>query len=119
MKYVNAGHFPPIVVRGGRSEIEWLDRGGPPVGMLPTGGYDVGSIALNPCDVMVAYTDGVIESRNASGEEWGVERLVRIVKAAENRTPSNLSAAITEAVDTFSCEAAQHDDMALVILRVP
>ena len=47
MKYVNAGHFPPIVVRSERSTIEWLDRGGPPVGMLPTGVYDVGSIALN------------------------------------------------------------------------
>lgn len=70
MKYANAGHFPPIVVRD-RSHIEWLDRGGPPVGLLPTCAYDVGSIVLNPSDVMVAYTDGVIETRNAAGEQWG------------------------------------------------
>jgi sigma-B regulation protein RsbU (phosphoserine phosphatase) len=117
MKYVNAGHFPPIVIRGEQSEIEWLDRGGPPVGMLPACSYEAGCIALNPRDVMVAYTDGVIESRNAFGDQWGVERLVRIVMAADDRTPGNLRSAITEAVDAFSCEAAQRDDMALVILR--
>ena len=118
MKYVNAGHFPPILVRGERSTIEWLDRGGPPVGMLSTCAYDVGSIALKPSDVLVAYTDGLIESQNTAGEQWGVERLVRTVKASENRTPSNLRVAIKDAVDTFSCGAPQHDDMALVVLRV-
>ena len=117
MKYVNAGHFPPIVVRGS-SHIEWLDRGGPPVGLLQTCAYDVGSIALNPSDLMVAYTDGVIETRNASGEQWGVERLLRTLKTADNRTPIKLSSEITDAVDAFSCGVAQHDDMALVILRV-
>ena len=118
MKYVNAGHFPPIVIRGEQAEVEWLDRGGPPVGMLPASSYEVGRIALNPCDVLVAYTDGLIESRNGPGEQWGVERLVRIVIAADDRTPGNLRSAITEAVDAFSYEAAQRDDMALVILRV-
>jgi sigma-B regulation protein RsbU (phosphoserine phosphatase) len=67
---------------------------------------------------MVAYTDGVIETPNAAGEQWGVERLVRTLKAAENRTPIRLNSDITEAVDAFSSGAAQHDDMALVILRV-
>jgi sigma-B regulation protein RsbU (phosphoserine phosphatase) len=117
MKYVNAGHFPPAVVRE-RSKIEWLDRGGPPVGLLPTCAYDVGSIVLIASDLMVAYTDGVIEARNAAGEQWGAERLVRTLKAAENRTPIKLSSDITEAVDAFSCGAAQQDDMALVILCI-
>jgi sigma-B regulation protein RsbU (phosphoserine phosphatase) len=117
MKYVNAGHFPPIVMRD-CSKTEWLDHGGPPVGLLPNCAYDVGSITLNPSDVMVAYTDGVIETRNAFGEQWGVERLLRTLRAAENRTPIRLTSDITEAVDAFSCGAAQDDDMALVILRI-
>jgi serine phosphatase RsbU (regulator of sigma subunit) len=48
----------------------------------------------------------------------GVERLLRTVEAAENRTPIKLSSEIVEAVDAFSCGVAQHDDLALVILRV-
>jgi sigma-B regulation protein RsbU (phosphoserine phosphatase) len=43
MQYVNAGHFPPMVVRTARSRIEWLDRGGAPVGILPDRDYEVGS----------------------------------------------------------------------------
>src|SRR5262249_1603614 len=118
MKYVNAGHLPPILVRRDRPAVEWLDRGGPPIGLLPSCSYDVGSIALNPFDVIVAYTDGLVETPNSVGEQWGVERLVQTAKAAESRAPSNLLVAITEAVDAFSCKAPQHDDIALVVLRV-
>jgi sigma-B regulation protein RsbU (phosphoserine phosphatase) len=117
MKYVNAGHFPPMIMRKEHSNVEWLDCGGAPVGMFHSCAYEVGSIVLNPCDVMVAYTDGVIESLNASGEEWGVERMVRIVKASEHRTAIQLSVDIAEAVDAFSDGAEQRDDMALVVFR--
>jgi phosphoserine phosphatase RsbU/P len=117
MKYVTAGHFPPMVMRKEHSNVEWLDRGGAPVGIFQSCAYEVGSTVLNPSDVMIAYTDGVIESLNASGEEWGVERMVRIVKASEHRTAIQLSADITEAVDTFSDGAEQRDDMALVVFR--
>ena len=117
MKYVNAGHFPPMLVQRERA-AEWLDRGGPPVGILPACTYDIGSITLHPEDILVAYTDGVIETRNMSDQQFGVNRLVGIVRASEDRTPGALSADITTAVEAFSGGAAQHDDMALVILRI-
>jgi sigma-B regulation protein RsbU (phosphoserine phosphatase) len=117
MKYVNAGHPSPMVVRKECSKVEWLERGGAPVGMFHNCTYEVGSIVLNPCDVMVAYTDGVVEGLNASGEHWSVERLVRIVKASEKRTPIKLTVEIAEAVDAFSYGAKHRDDMALVVLR--
>jgi phosphoserine phosphatase RsbU/P len=118
MKYVNAGHFPPMLLVQRERAAEWLDRGGPPVGILPACTYDIGSITLHPEDILVAYTDGVIETRNLSGQQFGVNRLVGIVRASEDRTPGALSADITTAVEAFSGGAAQHDDMALVILRI-
>lgn len=118
MRYVNAGQVPPMIVRKKQYDIEWLDRGGPPVGILPNCVYDVGSVALSPSDVVLAYTDGVIETQNASGEQWGIERLVRMVKESENRAPIKLRSEITEAVEVFSHDATQRDDMALVIMRV-
>jgi len=117
MKYVNAGHFPPMLVQRDRA-TEWLDRGGPPVGILPACTYDTGSIALHPEDILVAYTDGVIETRNMSGQQFGLNRLARIVRASDDRTPGALSADITTAVEAFSGGATQYDDMALVILRI-
>ena len=117
MKYVNAGHFPPMLVQRERA-AEWLDRGGPPVGILPACTYDIGSITLHPEDILVAYTDGVIETRNMSGQQFGVNRVVAIARASDDGTPGALSADITTAVEAFSGGAAQHDDMALVILRI-
>jgi sigma-B regulation protein RsbU (phosphoserine phosphatase) len=117
MTYVNAGHFPPMVVRREHLGIEWLDRGGPPVGIFPNSRYEVGSITLNPCDLVVAYTDGVVESRDSSGEQWGVERLSRLVQRTHYRTPIKLISEIVESVDAFTFGVEQRDDMALLVLR--
>jgi sigma-B regulation protein RsbU (phosphoserine phosphatase) len=118
LNYVNAGHFPPMVLRRDRSGIEWLGTGGAPVGLFHTNSYEAAAIALHPSDTMVAYTDGVIDSLNASGEEWGIERMVRIANAGEDRTAIELRTSITDAVHAFGNGAEQHDDMTLVILRV-
>jgi phosphoserine phosphatase RsbU/P len=117
LRYVNAGHFPPLVVRREPSKIEWLERGGWPLGILPNRAYEVGSITFNPGDVMVAYTDGILEARHASGELWGFERLAQTVMASEDRTAIELNAEILEAVDAFASESKQRDDMALIVLR--
>ena len=117
MRYVNAGHPPPLIVRKRHSDIEWLTCGGVPIGLFRDCTYTVGSNRLNPGDVMVAYTDGIIESLNTSGEQWGVKRLVDIVTAGEERKPVDLNRAIMASVDAFSHGAGERDDMALMTLR--
>jgi sigma-B regulation protein RsbU (phosphoserine phosphatase) len=117
MKYVNAGHVPPMLVRKDRSKIEWLDCGGAPVGLFHTYTCEVGSITLSPGDVMVAHTDGVNESRNAFQEEWGVQRMVTIARACEDQTAIQLRDRIVEAVDAFAAGTDQRDDMTLLVLR--
>lgn len=63
LQYVNAGHNLPMVVRRDRSII-WLEIGGAPVGMFPDWTYEEGAVQLNPGDLVLAYTDGVIEAVN-------------------------------------------------------
>jgi sigma-B regulation protein RsbU (phosphoserine phosphatase) len=70
LRYVNAGHTPPIVLRRDGS-IDTLETGGAPVGMFPDSSYEEGVAQLDPSDVVITYTDGVIEAENQSGEEWG------------------------------------------------
>jgi sigma-B regulation protein RsbU (phosphoserine phosphatase) len=67
---VNAGHTPPIVLRRDGS-IDTLEMGGALVGMFPDSSYEEGVAQLDPSDVVITYTDGVIEAENQSGEEWG------------------------------------------------
>jgi sigma-B regulation protein RsbU (phosphoserine phosphatase) len=74
LHYVNAGHNPPIMIRPDGSNI-WLTTGGAPVGLFPDSTYEEGSILLGSGDLILAYTDGVIESLNPSHCEWGTEGL--------------------------------------------
>jgi sigma-B regulation protein RsbU (phosphoserine phosphatase) len=70
IRYVNAGHTPPIVLRRDGS-IDTLETGGPPVGMFADSNYEEGVAQLDPSDVVITYTDGVIEAktnRARSGE---------------------------------------------------
>jgi len=72
LRYVNAGHNPPMVIRPDGS-ILWLEAGGAPIGMFPGWTYREGMVQVHPGDLLLAYTDGVIEAVNAAGEEWGIE----------------------------------------------
>jgi sigma-B regulation protein RsbU (phosphoserine phosphatase) len=116
LNYVNAGHNPPFVKRVGGS-VEWLESGGAPVGMFRSWLYEEGSVVLNPGDVLVAYTDGIVEARDCFGEEWGSARLAGIVEAADDQTAAEISARIWSAVDGFVGSAGQADDMTSVVVR--
>jgi phosphoserine phosphatase RsbU/P len=63
LRYVNAGHTPPVVLRRNRS-IDTLETGGAPVGMFPDSSYEEGLVQLDPGDLVITYTDGVIEAAN-------------------------------------------------------
>ncbi len=83
LRYVNAGHNPPMLIRRDGA-ISWLEPGGAPVGMFSDWIYEEGGVQLHPGDLVVAYTDGVIEAVNPAGEEWGVEGLGQHPKATHN-----------------------------------
>jgi phosphoserine phosphatase RsbU/P len=114
--YVNAGHNPPMVIRRDGSII-WLETGGAPVGMFPDSIYREGAVQLNPGDLLLAYTDGVIEALNPAGEEWGVEGLRSAATASDARCADEIVHAIFRSMDEFS-RGRQTDDATVVVLRV-
>jgi sigma-B regulation protein RsbU (phosphoserine phosphatase) len=87
------------------------------VGLFQAWTYTEGSVRLNPGDVLVAYTDGIVEAQDAFGEEWGAGRLVRIVDESSDETAAQINARIWKTVDRFAGRAAQRDDMTLLVLR--
>jgi len=115
--YVNAGHNPPLVRRADGS-IQWLQIGGAPVGLFQAWSYEEGSVQLNRGDVLVAYTDGIVEAQNACGDEWGARRLAGIVDEAGHETAAQINGRIWKAVDRFAGRAGQRDDMTSLVLRV-
>jgi phosphoserine phosphatase RsbU/P len=132
LRYVNAGHNPPMVFRpaetggpvlaagpkAGAAEVARLETGGPVVGMFRAASYEEGEVELEPGDTIVMFTDGISEAMNAADDEWGEEELARAARASLGRPAAETIARIMEAADRFAGGAPQHDDMTLVVLRV-
>jgi sigma-B regulation protein RsbU (phosphoserine phosphatase) len=116
LRHVNAGHNPPMVIRQDRSVI-WLETGGPPAGMFSNFTYEESVVQLDPGDLVLAYTDGVIEAVNPAGEEWGVEGLRRAVNESEAQCADDMVDEIFASMDEFS-RGRQTDDATVMILRV-
>lgn len=116
LRYVNAGHEPPIIFRNGG--VIPLETGGPVVGLLPTAGFEQGSMQLHMGDVLVAFTDGISEAMNPRDEEWGVENLVCCVHRCGQMPAQDLINKLMCAADAFASGAKQHDDMTIVVARI-
>jgi len=116
--YISAGHNPPLLLRGdGKSEL--LTQGGLPLGMFDTARYSESVVEFRPGDVLVMYTDGVVEARNQRDEEFGLKRLEDVVRASSDRRAHEIVQAITEAVDEHSSEVGgPEDDLTLSIIKV-
>jgi phosphoserine phosphatase RsbU/P len=117
LRYVNAGHVPPVIVRAdGRHE--WLETGGMVVGLLPDARYESGSVELGTGDLLVACTDGITEAMNSAGDEYGRPRLAGSVTECREQSPQEILRCILEEVDAHSRGGAHEDDRILMVLKV-
>ena len=82
-EYINAGHIFPVLVRHD-GNIERLEAGGLPLGILPNHGCSAGTTVLRPGDLLCFVTDGVTESTNLAGDEYGEGRLMNVIKEARH-----------------------------------
>jgi sigma-B regulation protein RsbU (phosphoserine phosphatase) len=118
LRYVNAGHNPPILAKQVSGEFRRLEACGPVVGLLPFTDYEEQSMILEPGDLLIAYTDGISEAMTADDEEWGEDRMLE----ATPRYPSPLASEVMEkvfrAADEFTAGAEQHDDMTLLVMKL-
>jgi hypothetical protein len=117
--YVNAGHCSPLLVRrvGDVPVIQPLDEGGPVLGLLPSARYRQGAIDLAEGDVLVMFSDGVVEAMNEAGEEFGEQRLRDAILAAAREEVTGIRSKVLQAVDGFVGSAAPHDDLTIAAVR--
>jgi sigma-B regulation protein RsbU (phosphoserine phosphatase) len=116
LRYTNAGHNSPLLVRSDGS-IERLLTGGTMVGAFDWVKFEEGRVTLEEGDLLVVFSDGLSEAQNQSGEEYGEERLSRFVTAHREETVENLRTSLFNEVDTWSGSIERGDDQTLVILK--
>jgi len=113
---VNAGQDPPIVMRKGGS-VETLTGGGMILGVLPQVAYKSEETVLEPGDLLAAVTDGITETRDERGEEFGFERLAAHLAAHGTERAGELVRSLIGAAEAFSGGAPAHDDRTIVIIK--
>ncbi len=119
MHYTNAGHRHPRLLRRSGETVS-LEQGGTVVGIMESAGYARGSVALEPGDRVLMFTDGVVEAANREGEMFGEDRLVALVGSLPpERTARQITEAVLAAVRDFRGGREGPDDLTLVALRVP
>lgn len=120
LKYVNAGHNPPIVVRphNGSCEIFLLQPEAMPVGISADAPFRSTVFQLEIGDVLVAYTDGITETENRDGDFWGQERLETLLRSCSRGTPEQIIQCILDEMSAFADGQPQHDDVTLVVMGV-
>ncbi|HNX17259.1 MAG TPA: SpoIIE family protein phosphatase [Methanoregula sp.] len=117
LDYVNAGHNPPLLLKGTSSDVVLLKAKGIALGVTDDVDLQSVRVDLRPGDILVLYTDGVTEAINDREEEFGEERLLRLI--TENRAlPANeIMEKILDGIYAFAGDRPQHDDITLMILR--
>jgi sigma-B regulation protein RsbU (phosphoserine phosphatase) len=120
LRYVNAGHEPPFVLRrnGGHFQTVFLEPGGPVIGMLRESSYREGVVSLHPGDMLVAYTDGLCETTNSSGEQWGWPRFLKTVEDAADQRARDIVEGVMQTAEAFAGGVPPRDDATLFVGRV-
>ncbi|MGN6182506.1 MAG: PP2C family protein-serine/threonine phosphatase [Thermoanaerobaculia bacterium] len=112
--YCNAGHNPPFILRT-NGKAEFLRNGGPVLGPTPDATYTRGFAKLEPGDLLCMYSDGIIEAMDRNEREFGIERLVKTVKASRTKSAQEIGTEVLSRVAKWGREG--QDDRTVVIVR--
>lgn len=113
--FVNAGHFPPLVIRA--DGVESLERGAPAIGVVRNPNYRDQTMRLEAGDLAVLYSDGVTEARDDDGDFFGEERLLSHLSRMHNLPAGTVGRRLLSYLDVFVGDAPQTDDTSLVVIR--
>jgi serine phosphatase RsbU (regulator of sigma subunit)/pSer/pThr/pTyr-binding forkhead associated (FHA) protein len=116
LSFINAGHNPPIIAHD-NGMMEHLAAGGLPLGILPDFDYREGRTQLRAGDVLIAYSDGVTETQNPAGDEFGTVRLQEVIAQNLDRSAAGLRDKIEAALSAFAQGTPAVDDITLVIVK--
>ena len=115
LKFINAGHYPPIVLRN--NNIEPLQKNAPALGIFQDAVFNEQNISLNENEFVIFYSDGLTEAQNESGEFFGESRLLDLLNKREKFSSKELGDMILANVDFFVNKFPAHDDLTLAVLK--
>ena len=118
LTYCNGGHNPPLLLRAGSSEAPLgLSRTGMALGVSGDANWESEVIQIAPGDVLLLYTDGLVDAQNPEGEPFGLERTQEILAPNLTLAVGELQDALQASAFAFMGDEPQFDDITLVVLK--
>ena len=116
LDYTSAGHPPALLLRR-NGQLELLSEGGPVLGVVPAARFERGSVTLRGGDLLLACSDGILESFNEAEQEFGNMRLQTELRRAQGGSTEAVLFSVLGAVQDFAAPRPLTDDMTLMIVR--
>lgn len=117
MTYVNAGHNPPLFYRASQSDLTALTLTGVSLGIDEALPYEQRSVTLAPGDSVLLYTDGVTDALDNRGQEFGEERLRRVILSDQGQSATQLLDGLRQSIAAFTGPTAPFDDITAVAIK--
>ncbi|MCL5271483.1 MAG: SpoIIE family protein phosphatase [bacterium] len=121
LRFVRAGHEPLLIVDAGARQVRQVEPEGIALGLVSGELFNHNvetEVQLNPGEVVLLYTDGVIEAMDQSSAEYGRERLIARLEASEVDSAENIIRQLVEDIHQFTLGIPQHDDITILALRI-
>jgi phosphoserine phosphatase RsbU/P len=115
IKFINAGHYPPIIAR--KEKVEQLNKDAPALGLIKEATFNKQIVSLDRNDFMIVYSDGLTEAKNESGEFFGEAKLIELLKTRQTMTSQQLGEMIIANADLFMGKFPAHDDLTIAVLK--
>jgi sigma-B regulation protein RsbU (phosphoserine phosphatase) len=115
LKLINAGHLPPLLVRGG--EVMEFEKGGIALGLVADTEFKSTSLNLNKNEILVIYSDGLIEAQNEAGAFFELNRLKKLLLELKNFKSNEIGKKILSSVENFLGTTKPSDDISIVIMK--
>ncbi len=116
LTFSNCGHNLPVLLRSS-GEVEYLREGGPVFGVTTAAEYEERPIYIGKGDIVVLYTDGVVEVFDDNDQEFGLDRLIAIIKENSDKTSAEIENAVYKAVNSFASAKHFFDDFTMIVLK--
>ncbi|MDR8393466.1 serine/threonine-protein phosphatase [Aliifodinibius sp. S!AR15-10] len=116
MHYLNAGHHPPLLWDAATQSYKWLKPTGPAIGLFPEANFSFETLQFNAGDMLVMYTDGLVEARNNEKKEFGQESLARYAAENHTKSPEQFLNGLLDDVHSFGADI--QDDLTLMVLKM-
>jgi sigma-B regulation protein RsbU (phosphoserine phosphatase) len=115
--YANGGHNPPFFMKGNADVPILLDPTGPVLGPAPNAKYSVENINFDIGDILLIYSDGVLDSTDAEFIPYGEERLLDCLRQSRNLSSKEIAYSILDSVIKFTKNGKYSDDKTLVVIK--